>query len=58
MDRSFLGGASPNWNASASEGIVAKDKESSYISGTETWRWQKIKNREFQRKEPVEFQAP
>ena len=37
------------------EGIVAKDKESPYVTGAETWHWQKIKNREFQRKEPVEF---
>ena len=40
------------------EGIVAKDKESPYVTGAETWHWQKIKNRAFQRKEPVEFNSP
>jgi len=39
------------------EGIVGKDKKSPYVSGRQTWPWLKIKNRQFQRKEPVEFQA-
>jgi bifunctional non-homologous end joining protein LigD len=37
------------------EGIVAKDKQSPYVSGRETSYWLKIKNSNFQRKEPVEF---
>lgn len=38
------------------EGIVAKDGESPYVEGpTVTWHWQKIKNRDYKRKEPVEF---
>jgi bifunctional non-homologous end joining protein LigD len=37
------------------EGMVAKDKNSPYVSGKETWHWLKIKNRSFQRKEPIEF---
>jgi bifunctional non-homologous end joining protein LigD len=37
------------------EGIVGKDTESPYVSGRETWHWLKIKNRRFERKEPVEF---
>ena len=36
--------------------IVAKDAKSPYVEGpTLTWHWQKVKNREYQRKEPVEF---
>ena len=37
------------------EGIVAKDAMSPYIVGKETWSWLKIKNRSFERKEPVEI---
>ena len=38
------------------EGVVAKDSKSSYVEGpTLTWHWQKVKNREYQRKEKVEF---
>ena len=38
------------------EGVVAKDSKSPYIEGpVQTWHWQKIKNKDFQRKEPVEF---
>jgi bifunctional non-homologous end joining protein LigD len=37
------------------EGIVAKDGQSPYVSGVETWYWLKIKNRQFQRKEPIDF---
>src|SRR5215510_5157677 len=38
------------------ESIVAKDARSSYIEGpTENRFWLKIKNRDFTRKEPVEF---
>jgi bifunctional non-homologous end joining protein LigD len=37
------------------EGIVAKDGQSPYVSGVETWYWLKIKNRHFQRKEPIDF---
>ena len=38
------------------EGIVAKDPKSPYVEGpTETWHWQKIKNQDYKRKEPVEF---
>ena len=38
------------------EGIVAKDPASSYIEGpNQTWHWQKIKNRDYKRKEKVEF---
>lgn len=40
------------------EGIVAKDKQSPYICGRETNYWLKIKNRAFQRKEPVKFKSP
>ena len=39
------------------EGIVGKDKESPYVSGRETWHWLKIKNRRFERKEPIEFKT-
>ena len=39
------------------EGIVGKEKTSPYVSGRETWHWLKIKNRRFERKEPVEFKA-
>jgi bifunctional non-homologous end joining protein LigD len=39
------------------EGVVAKDAKSPYVEGPlTTWHWQKIKNRDFKRKEPVEFQ--
>ena len=38
------------------EGVVAKDAKSPYIEGPlVTWHWQKIKSREYKRKEPVEF---
>jgi len=38
------------------EGLVAKDAASPCIEGPRvTWHWQKIKNRLYQRKEPVEF---
>jgi bifunctional non-homologous end joining protein LigD len=38
------------------EGIVAKDSQSLYVEGpTLTWHWQHVKNREYQRKEKVEF---
>ncbi|HEU0006764.1 MAG TPA: hypothetical protein VFS12_12305 [Terriglobia bacterium] len=38
------------------ESIVAKDAKSPYIEGPLlTWHWQKIKSREYKRKEPVEF---
>jgi ATP-dependent DNA ligase len=38
------------------EGIVAKDSKSPYVEGPlTTWHWQKIKNRDYKRKEPVEF---
>ena len=38
------------------EGVVAKDSKSPYVEGpTTTWHWQKIKNRDYKRKEPVEF---
>jgi bifunctional non-homologous end joining protein LigD len=41
------------------EGIVAKDRKSPYIPGPLLTRyWLKIKNPDFQRKEPVEFSAP
>ena len=40
------------------EGIVAKDAKSPYVEGpTETWHWQKIKNREYKRKAKVEFRS-
>ena len=39
------------------EGIVGKDTQSPYVSGRETWHWLKIKDRQFERKEPVEFKA-
>jgi len=36
------------------EGIVAKDSESPYVEGPRvTWHWQKVKNREYLRKEKV-----
>ena len=41
----------------ALEGIVGKNKQSPYVSGRETWHWLKIKNRRFERKEPVEFKT-
>ena len=38
------------------EGVVAKDAKSPYLEGSVvTWHWQKIKNREYKRKDPVEF---
>ena len=38
------------------EGIVAKDGKSPYVEGPRvTWHWQKIKNRDYQRQEKVEF---
>jgi hypothetical protein len=38
------------------EGIVTKDSQSLYVEGlTLTWHWQRVKNREYQRKEKVEF---
>ena len=37
------------------EGIVAKDEQSPYVSGVETWYWLKIKNPQFHRKEPIDF---
>jgi bifunctional non-homologous end joining protein LigD len=38
------------------EGIVAKDPTSPYIEGpAQTWHWQKIKNKDYKRTEPVEF---
>jgi len=38
------------------EGIVAKDSKSPYVQGpTVTQHWLKIKNKNFQRKEPVEL---
>jgi bifunctional non-homologous end joining protein LigD len=38
------------------EGVVAKDSKSPYVEGPAvTQHWLKIKNREFKRKEPVEF---
>jgi ATP-dependent DNA ligase len=40
------------------EGIVAKDSKSPYLEGPrETWHWQKIKNRDYKRKEPVEIHS-
>jgi bifunctional non-homologous end joining protein LigD len=37
------------------EGIVAKDSQSPYVEGPADRFWLKIKNRNFKRKEPVEF---
>jgi len=38
------------------EGVVAKDAKSPYVECPRaTWHWQKIKNRDYKRKEPVEF---
>ena len=38
------------------EGIVAKDPTSPYVEGpTQTWHWQKIKNKDYARKEKIEF---
>ncbi len=39
------------------EGIVAKDKQSPYLSGRETSYWLKIKNPTFERKDSVEFRV-
>jgi bifunctional non-homologous end joining protein LigD len=42
--------------ALALEGVVAKDGQSPYIEGpAENRFWLKIKNRDFKRKEPLEF---
>jgi bifunctional non-homologous end joining protein LigD len=38
------------------EGVVAKDSNSPYVEGpTQTWHWQKIKNKEYKRQGKVEF---
>ena len=38
------------------EGVVAKNAKSPYVEGpTVTWHSQKVKNRDYQRKEKVEF---
>ena len=38
------------------EGVVAKDAKSPYVEGPlVSWHWQKIKNKDYKRKEPVEF---
>ena len=38
------------------EGIVAKDAKSPYVEGPRvTWHWQKIKNRDYERQEKIEF---
>jgi ATP-dependent DNA ligase len=38
------------------EGVVAKDVKSPYVEGpTQTWHWQKIKNKEYKRQGKVEF---
>ncbi|MCI0629001.1 MAG: hypothetical protein L0387_46365 [Acidobacteria bacterium] len=38
------------------EGIVAKDSQSPYVEGPRvTWHWQKIRNRDYQRQEKIEF---
>jgi bifunctional non-homologous end joining protein LigD len=38
------------------EGIVAKDPTSPYVEGpTQTWHWQKIKCKDYQRKEKIEL---
>ena len=38
------------------EGIVAKDAAEPYVEGPlKTWHWQKIKNKDYKRKEKVEF---
>jgi hypothetical protein len=35
---------------------VAKESKSQYIEGpTETWHWQKIKNKDYKRQEKIEF---
>jgi len=40
------------------EPVVAKDAKSPYVEGPlVTWHWQKIKNRDYKRKEPVEFHS-
>jgi ATP-dependent DNA ligase len=37
------------------EGIVAKDPKSPYVEGpTETWHWQKIKNKDYKRQDKVD----
>jgi len=38
------------------EGIVAKDPKSPYVEGpAQNWHWQKIKSKDYQRKEKIEF---
>jgi bifunctional non-homologous end joining protein LigD len=38
------------------EGIAAKDAKSPYVEGARvTWHWQKIKNKDYQRQERIEF---
>jgi ATP-dependent DNA ligase len=38
------------------EGIVVKDAKSQYVEvPRETWHWQKINNRKYERKEKIEF---
>ena len=38
------------------EGRVAKDRQSPYVEGPAvTWHWQKIKNRDYERQEKIEF---
>ena len=38
------------------EGVVVKDAKSRYVEGpVQTWHWQKIKNKDYQRKEKIEF---
>jgi bifunctional non-homologous end joining protein LigD len=40
------------------EGVVAKDSKSPYVEGPAvTWHWQKIKNKDYKRKEKIEFQT-
>jgi ATP-dependent DNA ligase len=38
------------------EGIIAKDPTSHYVEEpTQTWHWQKIKSKDYERKKKVEF---
>jgi ATP-dependent DNA ligase len=38
------------------EGIVPNEAKSPYVEGSRlTWHWQKIKNKDYQRREKVEF---
>lgn len=40
------------------EGIVAKNSTSPYVEGPRvTWHWQKVKNKDYQRQEKVDFHA-